>query len=304
MRGPNLVLLIARIPPKIMLLSMTALALSAGVLVQSEFQKRDALLNGEREKLSHKETSPLLVAAIDIPEGATINSESLEVRTIDSKTLPAGALQYTGAALGMQARVPIAKGESILSQCIKAPQKAQGFQTKIPDGFRAVTFPVDASTGVAGFLTPDCRVDILAQMGSGQDANAIPVLSDVQVVAVGQTYQKKPGLDEAQPANCVTVAVRPSDGAKLVNAMSAGRLYCLMRNQVDHSPLAVRDVTTVIPRAKSNLDNQMELTSLAPLKENRLPPPAIPELKADDPKLHNVEAWAAAKKDQLTVPQQ
>ncbi len=58
---------------------------------------------------------------------------------------------------------------------------------------RALTFGVDNNSGVAGFVNPDSRVDIIAMVGTGADTKAAPILSDVEVIAVGQLYQKSPG---------------------------------------------------------------------------------------------------------------
>ncbi len=304
MRGLNLTLLIARIPPKIMLLLMLTTAVAAGVMVQAEFQKRDGIANDLKNQANKKEMSEIVVAQCDIPEGATISAESLKLSTIESNKVPFGAIQSTGAALGMQARVPIHAGETILPQQLGTIQAAKGFEAKIKPGYRAITFGVDASTGVAGFLMPDCYVDIMAQTGTGADAKATPILSDVQVVAVGQTYQKKNGDTEAQPNSSVTVSVLPREAGKLINAMTAGKLYCLMRNHVDHAPVAVQDVSSAFPRPKAQ-DMPSEISSIPAIPLSVAPDlpeklPVVPPAQS----LHNVQMWNASKKDELNFPQQ
>lgn len=307
MLGRNTYLLIARIPPKVMLMGITSLALAAGVLVESEMQKKDKQLANEQREKAHKAFCPLLVASRDIPEGAPIGADALRVDSIESGRIPVGALQEAGSALGMQAKFAIHAGDSILSQNLQLPRRPQGFAAKIRSGYRAITFPVDASTGVAGFLAPDCRVDILAQTGMGTDAKAVPILSDVQVVAVGQTYEKKTGQDEAQPTSCVTVAVLPGDGQKLINAMSSGKLYCLMRNQVDHAPLAVRDISSAFAKAKSTQAGEVELSSIppAPALPSVVAPPAGGSKALELPSVpHYVDIWSANRKNPLSFPQE
>jgi pilus assembly protein CpaB len=305
MSHQNISLLIARIPPKIMLAVLTLLALSSAGLVHWEIEKTQRQLADEHQINARKNMSGLLVAARDIAEGESISADALRLATVESGRLPVGALSDTAAALGLQAKFPICAGDSILSANLQAPRKATGFQTRIKSGLRAITFPVDASTGVAGFLTPDCRVDILAQTGSGADARAVPILSDVQVVAVGQTFRKKPGEEEAQPASNVTVAVLPAQGAKLINAMTTGKLYCLMRNQADHQPLAVRDISSAFPDNKPVQPNGTELSQmpLPPRTPSAVAPPAKSESAPLPPPLHNVDIWSADKRDALTFPQ-
>ncbi|MBX9689768.1 MAG: Flp pilus assembly protein CpaB [Candidatus Obscuribacterales bacterium] len=303
MRATNLFLLIARVPPIIMLSAVVCLALAATILVQNEIQKRDNLLNSERLRLSKKEMTEIVLASRDIPEGSTIQQDALKLESVESSKVPIGALSSCGPALGLQTRVAIKAGDSILSSYLHLEEKAKSFEAKIKPGFRAITFPVDASTGVAGFISPDCHVDILAQSGSGADAKAMPILSDVQVIAVGQSYQKKPGETEAQPTSSVTVAVAPRDAGKLINAMSSGRLYCLLRNQIDHTPLAVRDVSSLFPEKEKDRELEPVISSLPtipkPNSEPKLPPPVMPQ--AD--RQHSVDIWAASKKDELSFPQ-
>lgn len=306
MAGPNLYLLASRIPPKVMLLVVLTLAIGASVLVQSELNNKEALLRQEKVRASKKEMSSVLVASRDIAEDSLITADAIEIRSIESSKIPINSLNSQGAAVGMKARVPIAAGDCILSQSVKMQEQAKGFEAKIRPGYRAITFPVDASTGVAGFITPDSHVDILSQTGSGAESAAIPILSDVQVVAVGQTYRKQPGVEEAQPSSCVTVSVNPHDAGKLINAMATGKLYCLMRNQNDHSPLAVKDVSRIIPAGKPHTD--VELTSIPSLPPSTisLPPPVVPgrdqELSAEQ-RMHNIDTWAASKKDAVQFPE-
>ncbi len=303
MRGQNLFLLIARIPPVVMLALISVLALAATFLVQQELSKKDDAIKAEKLKAAHKETCTVLLAKTEIPEGAIITADLVIPREVDARTVPLGSLKQASEVVGLISKVSIRQGEPFLSQLLAYPQKATGFEAKIPSGYRAVTFPVDASTGVAGFLSPDCRVDILSQSGSGFEGKVIPILSDVRVVAVGHIYKKSAGDSEAHPTDSVTVAVLPQDGAKIIKAMSAGKLYCLLRNQIDRTPLAVKDISSVLPRARESQVFQQELST-------NLPPPvlpAVPQLhsnasdssgSANGPRLHNVDIWQAAKKDE------
>ena len=305
MSGRDFFLLASRIPPKLMLVIVTGLALASTILVQSELSRKDQALKDQQIKANQKETGPMLVAAREIPEGATISAESLEVKQVDLRNIPVGALTDTGAAVGLMARMPIHAGDSLLSQSVKYPEQAKGFEAKIKAGYRAITFPVDASTGVAGFITPDSHVDILAQIGSGAESTATPILSDVQVVAVGTVYKKVPGIEEAQPTSSVTVAVQPVDAGKLINAMAAGKLYCLMRSQNDHSPLAVKDVSKIMPSSRAKSENYSELTVMPQIPSSLppAPPPVLePVQEATQASPYNVDAWSANKKENVSFP--
>jgi Flp pilus assembly protein CpaB len=143
-------------------------------------------------------------------------------------------------------------------------------------------------------------------MGSGAESKTMPILSDVHVVAVGQTYKKTAGQTEAQPTSSVTVEVQPADGGKLINAMAAGKLYCLMRNQSDHAPITVRDISgSLNKKASQSTPSELSVLPTTSLQETKLPPPPPPDSSAavQDPR-HSIQLWSANKKDELTVPKE
>ncbi len=86
---------------------------------------------------------------------------------------------------------------------------------------RAITFGIDNNTGVAGFVNPDSHVDIMSIVGGWcRVQKAQPILSDVEAIAVGQSFTKAPG-GAATPASSVTVALTPEDSQKLIKAISS-----------------------------------------------------------------------------------
>ena len=138
---------------------------------------------------------------------------------------------------------------------------------------RAVTFGVDNNSGVAGFVTPDSRVDVISMVGSGADTKASPILSDVEVIAVGSLYQKTPGRSAAMSSSSVTVTVSPEDATKLIKAISASKLYLTLRNDKDRTPVATVDVTSMFGGG-GGPGGKDDLAALPP--PNSLPPPPLP----------------------------
>ncbi len=175
---------------------------------------------------------------------------------------------------------------------------------------RAVTFAVDNNSGVAGFVAPESHVDIISMVGSGAETKAKPVLSDVEVIAVGQTYQKNPGAAQATPASSITVAIGPDDAQKLIKAVLASKIYLSLRNNSDHTPVATVDVNSLF--AKPPVSNaEVAMTSPLPpmpqaiMSGTELPyPTPSPNQSATAPVLppYEVEAWSGSKKDVITVP--
>lgn len=298
MRGSNFFLMImSRIPPKVMLLVMLALATTATVMVQQTIEK-----NKPKPQIAEAvPTEAVLVSIKDIPEGTTIEQDAFKIAEMPSKEIPRGALRSSGMVLGLKAKANISANDFFFSQFLAMAERPTGFESKIREGHRAFTIPVDTNTGVAGFLTPDSHVDIMAQIGSGADSHAMVILGDVQVIAVGQQFKRMPGQSEAQPVSSVTVSVSPADAGKLANAMSSGKLYCLMRNSKDYSPVQTTDVSKAFKKPVDSIP-QSDLVNVPPpiLPEiPKLPPPDLPKSSAEEARLRNVDMWAGSKKDQM-----
>jgi len=174
---------------------------------------------------------------------------------------------------------------------------------------RAITFGVDNNSGVAGFLNPESHVDVLAMVGAGAETKASPILSDIEVIAVGQSYQRQPGATAATPASSVTVAVTPDEAQKLVKAVAASKLYLSLRNDRDHQPIATVDVTSLFQKPVhanpdiAQLPEPTQLTLPQPPSLSGLGNPAeiAPAVQPPIPP-HEIEVWAASRKDVVSVP--
>ncbi len=303
---------ISRMPPAVMLMTIIGLAVGVTFLVTDRLKKQEDDYKTKTDAMTAQMSakSTVVYSIRDIPEGQTIPSEALEERQIDQAKQPQDAVVTSAMAAGRIAKYGIATGQ-IVSQHDLLPQGiSMGFEARLKPGMRAVTFAVDNNSGVAGFVAPESHVDIISMVGSGADTKARPVLSDVEVIAVGQTYQKAPGSTQATPASSVTVAIGPDDAQKLIKAVLASKIYLSLRNNSDHTPVATVDVSSLF--AKPPVSNS-EVAMNTPL------PPPLPVISGTDsqnptpspdqsvrylvpPPLHEIEVWEGAKKDVLSVP--
>ncbi|HEY9717041.1 MAG TPA: Flp pilus assembly protein CpaB [Trichormus sp.] len=309
-----LFLSLSRMPPAVMLLIIIGLAVLVTMMVTGKVSEQENQYKQQKADLEAKMSAKgkVVYTIKDIPEGQNIPTEALEEREIEQSKIPADAITSASLAAGRVAKYGISSGQ-IVSQHDLAPQGISlGFESRLKEGMRAITFAVDNNSGVAGFVTPESHVDIIAMVGSGADTKAQPILSDVEVIAVGQMYQKAPGQTTAVPASSVTVAVTPEDGQKLIRAVVAGKLYLTLRNDKDHTPVATVDVTSLFAKPSAP---KSELAALPP--PSALPPPplpgvpdagpggagsALPPAPPPPPPLHEIEIWSGSKKDVLSVP--
>jgi pilus assembly protein CpaB len=123
---------------------------------------------------------------------------------------------------------------------------------------RAVSVRVNDVVGVAGFLLPGNRVDIVAAYRDGQETRSETVVQNVKVLAVDQTA----ATDEDEPVivRAVTLEVTPADAEKLVLAEERGAIQLALRNPLDNrmtirvsslpAPVAASAPAPAISRAK------------------------------------------------------
>jgi pilus assembly protein CpaB len=115
----------------------------------------------------------------------------------------------------------------------------------IPDGMRAVTVKVNDVIGVAGFVVPGSRVDLILS-GSPTEAGGVEmakvILENIQVLAAGQNVASD---DNGRPQSVpvVTLLVTPEQSEVVALASVDGRIQLALRNPLDleqKNPAAVR----------------------------------------------------------------
>src|SRR5205085_8895294 len=113
-----------------------------------------------------------------------------------------------------------------LTEAKLAPKAAgSGLPPSIPPGMRALSVKVNEVIGVAGFVVPGTRVDVMltgSPSGSGGERTTT-VLEDIAVIASGQRLERSLA-GEAQTAPVITLLVSPDDAQKLALAQSQGKI--------------------------------------------------------------------------------
>jgi len=256
---------LSRMPPAVMLLIIIGLAVLVTMMVTGRMGESERLAKEQEAalKAKYEQKSKIVYAVKDIPEGATISAADLEEKEELTSKVPPDALASSSLAVGRIAKYGIPQGAIVSARDLAQTAAVVGFEAKLKEGYRAVTFAVDANSGVAGFVNPGSHVDVVAIVGGGAQTKAQPILSDVEVIAVGSMYQRAPGATSAVAASSVTVSVSPADATKLIKGIKAGSLYLTLRNDKDHTPVAVVDVTSMFEKP------QMPKSEIA-----TLPPPA------------------------------
>lgn len=179
---------------------------------------------------------PVVVAAQAIPARTRLTAEMLAVKQVPRQYAWRGSLQKVDQAAGKVTTAAIAAGEPVLSTALNLPENKVGLAFTMPEGFRAVTIPVNESSGVAGRLAVGDRVDVVAVLPKEVAAaeKSVLLLEDLAVLALGRDEADKAGGAKGEIRNygTVTLAVKPDDGVLLALAQEKGRLQLMLRPAV------------------------------------------------------------------------
>jgi len=194
-------------------------------------------LQKEMNSINAVQPQKIVVAATDIPIGTIVTVAQLKVTSWPKDSIPPGSVQQTEAVVGRVAIRPITKGDAVTELKLKPKSGAagSGFMTYVvPQGHRAVTVAVNEVAGVAGFLTPSDRVDVIVTTPlPGHETESVSkiMLENVPILATGQVTDQKEGKPVVVPT--VTLDLVPEDAEKLVLSASKGSLQLLLRNISD-----------------------------------------------------------------------
>ncbi len=183
-------------------------------------------------KLEEVERHPVLVAAMEIEPGVIIEEKHLKTRLMEVNWIDETTLTEPSQAIGKVAANSIYQGELVNPNRIAVLGEGVTLAAMIPEDKRALTIRVNDVIGVAGFLLPGNKVDILNTKGGGTST----VLKNIKVLAVDQTARTKD--NKPVIVRAVTLEVSPKEAEKLLTENSKGRIQLALRNPltVDKAP--------------------------------------------------------------------
>ena len=123
---------------------------------------------------------------------------------------------------------PISPNEPILAWKISGPGGRASLSTLVKEGMRAVTIRVNNTTGVAGFVLPGDRVDVLYTRDKGDGPGIDVLFQNVRVIAINQNADEKNGTPI--DSRTATLELTPVDAQKIALAESTGGLVFTLRS--------------------------------------------------------------------------
>ncbi|HTM17647.1 MAG TPA: Flp pilus assembly protein CpaB [Terracidiphilus sp.] len=207
----------------------------------------------------------VVAAAADIKIGQVLSAPDLTTVQIQG-TVPKTAILDAKNAIGRGVIQPIFAGEPILDNRLAPVGSGGGLAATIKDGYRAIAVRVDQVVGVAGFVTPGMRVDVLvsgvppnAQQGGGNNTQVRTVLQNIEVLSAGTDIQKD-AEGKPQQVQVVNLLVTPEQAQVLALASNETRIQLVLRNPLDTK------------------ETKVQGTAMTNLFTDQAPPPSKPKL--------------------------
>jgi len=191
-------------------------------------------------------SAQLVVAEVDIAPGTALDGRVLRVAAWPRDIIPPRAMSSVKELEGRVAQTPIAKGEPILPSKLAPEGTAAGLGGLLSPNSLAITVKTDEVSGVAGFINPGDRVDVIVEMSGAGDSKehfSKIILQNLKVLSKGQawdqTADKKP-----QVVPTVTLEVSPEQAEMLNLASFQGKIRLALRNQLNKAQFATGGVVT------------------------------------------------------------
>jgi pilus assembly protein CpaB len=191
---------------------------------------------GSRTGPAVQPLAQVVVAKRDLQIGTLIGADDVQMGPWVG-TLPKGALSKLEQALNRGAVANLYQGELILADRLAATGSGGGLAAIIPPGMRATAVRVDEVVGLAGFVTPGMRVDVLMSGippggNPSEGSHVHTLLENIQVLSAGESLQKD-SEGKPHPVQVVNLLVAPEQAEKLTLASNQTRIQLVLRNPLD-----------------------------------------------------------------------
>jgi pilus assembly protein CpaB len=165
--------------------------------------------------------------------GQTADLALPQARRFPMGTAPLGAFVDASQISGRVLARSVVPGEPILESSLLPEGSEPGLPSLIGEASRAVSIQVDEFVGVAGFVQPGSKVDVMATLNTGSTSRTEAILQNVRVLAVDVRTTQGDGTP--QTARVITLEVSPRQAETLTNAESSGKIKLALRNPKDAS---------------------------------------------------------------------
>ena len=250
-------------------------------------------------------TVDVVVAAHPLPLGTRLTTDHVKLVKWPADAQLPGAFSKLEDVVNRGLISDAGENEPLTAARLAPLEAGAGLPPSIPPGMRAVSVKVNEVIGVAGFVVPGTRVDVMVTLANRQAAQQESVtrvvVSNAQVLTAGTRYDQENAKDgKPIPSTVVTLLVSPEDGERIALAASEGQIMLTLRNPLDTSPTTTSGVRTgglMGQPAAAPVEKKTRVARTQAQASAVQPQPAA----APAPKPYTVEAIRGAKRTEETV---
>jgi pilus assembly protein CpaB len=216
-------------------LTVLGVSLVFALVVSSVFYSMTARSSGGK-KTEANDMKDVVVATRPLSVGVMIKPADVKLTKVSVGSFPKGAFSKVEEVLDRPVVSNVLLDEPVLDGRLATKGSGLGLAPTIPVGMRAVSVRVNDVAGVAGFVLPGMRVDVLVtgRPPNGEGNMTATALQNILVLSSGQVMQADArGQPITSPT--VTLLVSPEDAETLTLANADGRIQLVLRNSSDQS---------------------------------------------------------------------
>ena len=216
-------------------LTVLGVSLLFALVISSIFYQMTARAGGPK-KADPGELKDVVVAVRKLDVGVTVKPADIKLAKIPASAFPKGAFSKPEEVIDRPVISPILLEEPLLEGRLAARGSGLGLAPIIPVGMRAVTVRVNDVSGVAGFVLPGMRVDVLVtgKPPEGNGTVTTTCLQNIMVLSAGTSIQAD-ARGQAIQAPTVTLLASPEQAEILTLANAEGHIQLVLRNASDQS---------------------------------------------------------------------
>jgi pilus assembly protein CpaB len=235
-------------------------------------------------------TQRVVVANADLSLGRQLRRDDLSTIDWPKSAVPQGTFENPDEIVDRGLIASVVRHEPILPSKLASKEAGAGLPPMIPQGMRAVSVRVNEVIGVAGYVLPGTRVDVVATANAtnrSEDITSKVVLANVVVLAAGTRLEQDTPDGKPMQVTVVTLLVAPGDSERLTLASTEGKIQLALRNPLDMDSPPTSGVRPGMLLGLSQPQaapvRRMAAPSQAP---PALPPPPTVEIIRGDKRVH------------------
>jgi pilus assembly protein CpaB len=190
-------------------------------------------------------TKRVVVANAALSLGSELRRDDLTTVDWPASAAPEGTFEDPAALVGRGLIDSVVRHEPILAGKLASKEAGSGLPPIIPPGMRAVSVRVNEVIGVAGYVLPGTRVDVVVTASPNnrvEDTISKVVLSNVQVLTAGTRLEQDSKDKKPMQVTVVTLLVTPEQAEHLALASTEGKIQLALRNPLDQTAPETRGV--------------------------------------------------------------